>query len=213
MKVYNYGGGYDAYLDVQRRTTTRKRRRQWATRGDMEFVASALVDHGYQTTSGICHGTRSGREQRWLMESLVKLGEVPGMVIGSELHPDGVREADPLTFEHDFNKVRDDWVGRFSFVYSNSFDHAFDPAETLSVWAGQLRRGGVIILEHSRSHVRTSASDPTGGTIQDYHRLIKGCGLVRARTLRHQSHDNDKRKCYFLIHNPPEDETERAHEA
>lgn len=124
------------------------------------------------------------------------------MVIGSELLITQ-RKFDPLTFEQDFNFPRPEWVGRFDFVYSNSYDHAFDLPQTLRVWASQLTNRGVMILEHSPFHVEASETDPTGVTIQD---LIQvSCvevGLKRVGLLRFKAADNQHTKRYVVLQRP-----------
>ena len=44
---------------------------------------------------------------------------------------------------------------RIDFIYSNSFDHAYNPEKTFNVWADQLKLGGVIILEYDRRQEHT----------------------------------------------------------
>ena len=46
-----------------------------------------------------------------------------------------------------------------SFVYSNSWDHAYDPAKAFSVWMETLRPGGATILEHTMAHRPENASE------------------------------------------------------
>jgi hypothetical protein len=53
-----------------------------------------------------------------------------------------------MTVQHDFNNVREDWVGYFDVVYSNAFDHCFDPISTIKVWADQMSPTGKLYLEH-----------------------------------------------------------------
>jgi len=52
--------------------------------------------------------------------------------------------------------VRPEWDGKADIVYSNSLDHAYDPAQALRAWARSVREGGVILLE------KASDSDPRG---------------------------------------------------
>jgi hypothetical protein len=203
MRVHQYDN-YTAYLAAQRAATTRKRRNQWCTEEDMAYLAKMLVRRGLPTASVLCHGTRSGLEQKWMLKHLRENGAEPFMVIGSELVPDVALRGrvDPATFSHDFNFCKPDWVGRFSVVYSNSFDHAFNPVDTLRMWAAQLHPGGTIVLEHTRFHTRTGPTDPTGGTLAEYRELIAECGLVLVDTLQYMAPGSDEFKNYLLIRNP-----------
>lgn len=54
--------------------------------------------------------------------------------------------------------------GRFDFVYSNSHDKSNRPRKAFEEWAKVLRPGGLLILEHSRSHGKSHSNfqDPFG---------------------------------------------------
>lgn len=43
-------------------------------------------------------------------------------------------------------------MGKFSFIYTNSLDQAFDPNRALDTWADQLTADGRIYLEHTMAH-------------------------------------------------------------
>ena len=131
-----------------------------------------------------------------MMKHLRAEGSETGSVIGSELAPG---KFDPLTFEHDFNTVREEWLGRFSFIYSNSFDHSFDPEVTLKTWGDQLHPKGVIVLEHTRMHVKPSKTDPTGGKIADYEALFKKTDFHHLDTLMFRPAGAPTMKRYFFI--------------
>jgi len=94
---------------------------------------------------GLCHGTRRGMEQKWLREELELLGEVGVQVIGTEIAP--TAKYFPNTIEWDFHQVKDEWIEAVDFVYSNSFDHSYDPELCLRQWMKCLRPGGVCIIE------------------------------------------------------------------
>jgi hypothetical protein len=70
----------------------------------------------------------------------------------------------PDTVQWDFHDENPEWVEKFSFVYSNSLDQAFDPKKALSTWVRQLDSSGVLFIEHTMAHSASGASemDPFG---------------------------------------------------
>ena len=96
---------------------------------------------------GMCHGVRCGAEVKWFFDYMKC--PVYGTEIGKSDHN--------YIYKWDFNYSLPVWLGKFDFIYSNSFDHAYDPAATLEVWAEQLRPGGLLILEWSKKHEHTGA--------------------------------------------------------
>jgi hypothetical protein len=62
---------------------------------------------------------------------------------------------------HDFNKPHEKWINKFNFVYSNSWDHAYDIEETLKIWKDQIKEKGFLILETSHKHEKENSElDP-----------------------------------------------------
>jgi len=108
---------------------------------------------------GICHGTRRGKEQEWFRKYL------NCEVIGTELSDTAT--SFPYTIHWDFHNSKPEWKDSVDFIYSNSFDHSYDPQKCLNVWMSCIRKGGVCILEHSTQHGIKGASelDPFGADI------------------------------------------------
>jgi SAM-dependent methyltransferase len=149
MKTYKYKN-YQEYQDCQIAANKKKAQNVWAKEKNIKAISKYLIKHCKfpDYGLGLCHGTRQGWEQVWFMKYL---GYLVSYVIGTE-----IGEITGLhTIRWDFNIERKEWVGKFDFVYSNSFDHAFDPEETLSIWARQLKPGGLIILEYDRRQEHT----------------------------------------------------------
>ena len=103
----------------------------------------------------LCHGTRNAKEQLYFLQNIPN-----AYVIGSEV---STNASDfPHTIQHDFNQVKEEWIGQFDIVYSNSFDHSITPLETLEVWRDQLNEDGLLFLEHTlekKNHI-SSLIDP-----------------------------------------------------
>jgi len=162
VNVYKYKN-YDEYIACQTAGYNKKIDKQWAVEDNIKYLCEYLVP--MKPERGICHGVRQGAEQSWFNRHL------PGChTIGTELG--GI--IGPDTVQWDFNKYRADWKRQFDFLYSNSFDHAFDPEITLQIWFGQVKRGGVLMLEYDMRQEHTgeisrgpNKIDPVSITIEE----------------------------------------------
>lgn len=170
MKIHKYKGGYSEYVKSQKTANAKKSSNVWAVEENIKFLCGYL--HGkIKPKTGICHGTRGGHEQKWFNEWLPTCKTV-GTEIGDASAPN--------TIQWDFNKVHPAWLDKFDFIYSNSFDHAYNPKLTLStVWANQLHKGGLIILEYDRRQEHTgeismpvNKDDPVSITVGELIDLI-----------------------------------------
>lgn len=171
---------YETYRAVQTEGNRAKLECQFVNKGHVERLSNHLIDDLGVVRFGICHGTRRGKEQRWFRKLLGHGAEVLGTEISD------TATTFPNTVQWDFHDPNPDWEGRADFVYSNSWDHAFDPARAFRTWAGQLRPGGVLLLDHTRDHGpgRTDALDPFGATIEALTELM-------SRELRELGHPLD----------------------
>lgn len=170
MKTYEYDS-YQHYIDSQIATTDRKLGHyQWATKRHIHQICRHLYEHMDDVDNILCHGTRSGVEQQGFKECYPEAN-----VIGTEISP---RCSEfPMTMEWDFNKPLPFDI-KFDVVYSNAFDHTFNPVETLQVWFDQLRPGGMMLIEYSfhRKHMISKLSDPTVVSRDELEELLKQYG-------------------------------------
>jgi len=141
------------YLNEQRKSTKRKiltgHRQTWVTESTIRSIAGYVVKHTNNSCiEGLCHGTRVGNEQRTFLENL----PIGSKVLGTELEPEAARF--PNTIVWDFHELKDEWVGKFDFVYTNAHDHCARPKEALNNWVKCLNDNGFLFLEHSidRTH-------------------------------------------------------------
>ena len=167
MKQYKYGS-YKEYVKAQRKGYQKKKDRVWAREENIKAISDYLKDHGVM--SGICHGVRGGQEVDWFRLHL------DAQVIGTEI---GDAEGNYIV-QWDFNRPNEKWLSEFDFVYSNAFDHSFDPRMTLAVWLDQLKPGGVLIIETDERNEHTgdiskpvNPTDPTGLTLNELVQLMR----------------------------------------
>jgi len=111
-----------------------------------------------------------GYRSRWpFVESLFRsnLNETDQQaVFGVELNPDAKRQD---TWIGSFDQMPKEWSGKFSVLYSNSFDQSHDPFRTAAEWKRVLLEGGIIILGFSETE--PTESDPVGNLT--YYDLLK----------------------------------------
>lgn len=131
----------------------------WATAENIACVADYIRGKIPQPAFGLCHGTRRGLEQQWFRE---RLG---CEVIGTEISETATQF--PHTIQWDFHEVKPEWLGQADFIYSNAFDHSYDPALCINRWMSCLKPQGLCVIEHSSAHgpQGTSELDPFGATL------------------------------------------------
>lgn len=164
---------YDTYRKVQEAGNKAKIKAQYVKRSHIAFLADYLTRTCAPVTFGLCHGVRRGREQAWFRSALPGAPEV----IGTDISETATQFPD--TVQWDFHEPNPAWVGRADFVYSNSWDHAYDPGKALRAWVQSLKPGGVLLLDHTAGHQpgATSALDPFGATEAGLLRILtESCG-------------------------------------
>ena len=165
---------YDTYVEIQSEANRRKIGLVWAKEENIAVVSGYLkANLAGGINQGICHGTRSGLEQKWFRHYL------GCEVWGTELSETAVQFE--FTYHWDFHRIRPEWKNFFDFVYSNSFDHSYDPIVALEAWMASLRMGGVCVIEHSDRHEPAGASqtDPFGITLEGLVRFVNRIGAGR----------------------------------
>lgn len=77
-----------------------------------------------------CMGIRNGNEYDGFKQVI---GYKNTVMFGIDIHPD-VEKVGPNCFCYDFSELPKEWEKKFSWVYSNSLDHAFDVDKTIKEW-------------------------------------------------------------------------------
>ncbi len=141
---------YEAYKAIQ--TAANKAKINWRSvqQGDIAFLCHALSERGVRIGKVLCHGTRSGAEQQFFHEA------TGADVLGTEISETATRF--PMTIQWDFHEVKPEWQGAFDVIFSNSWDHSYDPKLAFSRWLSCVAKGGALVLEWSKVHGDTEAS-------------------------------------------------------
>ena len=165
FKLYDYLNedgtfNYDKYKEVQVAKNKHKIKSVWVSRHSVEKLSKYIKSLIPNPEFGLCHGTRRGKEQFFFSKFL------DCNVLGTEISD--TAERFPNTIEWDFHEVKDEWIEAVDFIYSNSFDHTYDPKKCMNAWMSCLKKGGLCIIEH-HSVVHTppyvSEGDPFGAYV------------------------------------------------
>ncbi len=159
MKHYSYLNekgdfDYERYKKVQTTGNYAKINFQWVTKDSIDHLAS-YIKRSFTPKYGLCHGTRRGHEQQWFREAIPDLE-----AWGTEIS-DTARQF-PHTIQWDFHETKPEWIQKIDFIYSNSWDHSYDPFKLFSAWFNCLRVGGLCLLEHTPNQTTANELDPLG---------------------------------------------------
>ena len=168
---------YETYRKVQEEGNKAKLAAQFVKKEHIFFLAKWLRDardaaKGGVIDFGLCHGVRRGKEQAWFRKRLAGAN-----VIGTDISE--TASAFENTVQWDFHDDNPEWQGRADFVYSNSWDHAYDPGKAFRAWAKCLKPGGWLLIDHTRGHMPKSSNvlDPFGATRDAVMRILgESCG-------------------------------------
>ena len=137
MKLYEYEN-YEEYVSEQTRANKLKLTNVWVQKNTMDQIKQRVSN----PKAIICHGTRNAKEQQYLQEIY---GDIE--IIGTEISETATQFN--MTVQHDFHEQKQEWVDHFDILYSNSFDHSYDPWKCIKTWGDQLKQGGWAFLEMS----------------------------------------------------------------
>jgi len=161
---------YKKYRQIQVEGNLKKIDSVWVLEENIAFLSEYIKNAIETPEFGICHGTRKGKEQEWFRKYL------SCEVIGTEIS--NTAEQFQHTIQWDFHETKPEWINAFDFIYSNSFDHSYDPEKCLNAWMSCVKMGGLCIIEHSSAHGSSYATvlDPFGAEIVQMPYLITTWG-------------------------------------
>jgi len=130
---------YEDYVKIQTKTNKRKLQFVWVSDKELKAISKYIQTHIPGASFGICHGVRNGYEVQ-------KLRMLLGCeIIGTEISDTAIRM--PYVIQWDFHEVKDEWINGVDFIYSNSWDHSYDPDRMLANWMRCVRQNGRSFLE------------------------------------------------------------------
>jgi len=166
-KLYSRYASNQEYELIQKRKTNRRlqvfnennQSIMWTNSNSLKHVAQLIQSNSNSSKlEGVCMGSRSG-EEMIILEKF--LGEGAN-VVGVEITENAKNL--PNTIIADFHELPKNMAKKFDFVYSNSHDQSNNPKLAFNEWIKVLKPGGLLVLEHCRSHGRSLAGkqDPFG---------------------------------------------------
>lgn len=169
VEIYEYlktdgSFDYEKYKQIQIDGNKNKLDYIWVLEDNISFLSDYIRKIVGSVQFGICHGTRRGKEQEWFRKYL------DCDVIGTEISNTATEF--PHTIQWDFHEVKPEWKDSVDFIYSNSFDHAYDPEKCINAWMSCVKKNGICILEHTSGHEKASELDPFGAHIVQMPYLI-----------------------------------------
>jgi hypothetical protein len=186
---------YERYRAVQISGNINKLDRVWAQEENIAFLSDYIVDVIGPPQFGLCHGTRQGKEQEWFRKYL------GCEVMGTEISH--TAEQFPHTIQWDFHETKPEWINAVDFIYSNSFDHSYDPEKCLNAWVDCVRIGGLCLIEHTSAHRASKSSelDPFGAdlSIMPYLILMWAKGRYGVRDLIEAPSKKEDRETHIIV--------------
>lgn len=166
MKIYEYKN-YEDYVEAQTKANVEKIKNIWVK----EATINQIFIYKPFAATILCHGTRNAAEQKYF-KRLYPSAEILGTEIS---HTASNFE---MTIQHDFHEVLESHVGKCDIVYSNSFDHSYDPEKSLKVWLDQLNETGSLFLElmTAPEDNKSKRSDPLQINKEEVVNLVRRLG-------------------------------------
>lgn len=207
MKLWKFKN-YEEYKSAQVAGYTAKvNTHSWVDTHGIRGLVSYIKDYNSDASFGLCHGTRRGLEQEEFNKTFKSL-DMDVNVIGTEIASDAEKRFKD-TIEWDFHKVKDEWVSNVDFIYSNSFDHSYDPEKALNSWMACLNKKGLCFIEWSTwADSPSRPMDPYQATYQEYRELFQSkfdvVDVLKNEPKKDEGKNFKGERFYFVIRNKDE---------
>ena len=189
MKLYKHEN-YNEYVKAQIKKNERKLKHVWVNSSEILLVSKKIKKYLPDAKFGICHGVRNA----WEVKRFRHLLNIE--VIGTDIAPSAEKFSN--TIQWDFHKIKEEWKNKVDFIYSNSFDHSYDPELCLNRWMKCIRKGKGICFIHwmSTNISKIDAADCFAGTIKDYRKLFNKNYIII------EEFGNRHRRIFAIKHKP-----------
>lgn len=145
MKLYKHKN-YMEYVEAQIVKNTKKVQNVWVENSEINLIVNHIKNNIKNPSFGLCHGVRNG----WEVSKLKELLNIK--VIGTDISPTANEFENVIQW--DFHEINKDW-DNVDFIYSNSFDHAYDPHKCLDVWMDCIKRkSGICYIHWMKSNLK-----------------------------------------------------------
>lgn len=153
MKVLGFDS-YEEYRHVQISANKLKFSQVYAEDPELKRIAGHFLKHTRGEGLGLCHGVRNGYEVRKFRSLL------PGVnIVGTDISPTAEEVDNCIVW--DMHELKPEWVGAVNFMYSNSWDHAYDPNLLFARWSESLAPHGRLYLSYTDLHSERGVNENT----------------------------------------------------
>jgi hypothetical protein len=170
MKILGFET-YEEYKQIQVNANTLKFSQVYAEDPELKRIASHFLRYGRGEGLGLCHGVRNGYEVRKLRSLMPAIN-----IIGTDISHTAEKVANCIVW--DMHEVRREWIGAVDFMYSNSWDHAYDPNLLFARWSQSLAPEGRLYLSYTDLHSEKGVNENTkidvvGCSLDELIRLVQ----------------------------------------
>ena len=165
MPLYKHKN-YKEYKKAQIAKNTKKIKHVWVKIHELQLISKKIKKFIPNASFGICHGVRNA----WEVKQLRNLLGIK--VLGTDIAPSAKKF--PHTIEWDFHNIKDKWINKVDFIYSNSFDHSYDPERCLDSWMKCIKKKDGICFIHwmSTNSEKIDAADCFAAPANEFRELF-----------------------------------------
>ena len=165
MKIYKHKD-YKEYKKAQIKKNIRKIDHIWVKPHEIKLISKKIKQYVPDASFGLCHGVRNA----WEVKELRRILNIE--VIGTEIAPSANQFE--YTIQWDFHNVKDEWKNNVDFIYSNSFDHSYDPVMCLDRWMKCIKkRKGVCFIHWMSTNIsKIDSADCFAASLKEYREMI-----------------------------------------
>jgi hypothetical protein len=163
MKLFKHKN-YNKYVNAQVKKNLLKLKNIWVKEEEIEIICTRIRKIP-GVFFGICHGVRNA----WEVQRFRKILNIN--VIGTDISP--TITAFPNSIQWDFHEIKDEWINNVDFIYSNSFDHSYNPSLCLDRWMSCIKKDGLCFIQWMSTNVdKLDAADCFAATRKEYRDLF-----------------------------------------
>jgi hypothetical protein len=173
MKIKKYTS-YEEYKEEQIKTNIKKINNIFITNEEINFITEYIKLNIQNPSFGICHGVRNGYEVNEL-KKILKF-----KIIGTEISTTANKFKNVIQW--DFHKIKNEWLEKTDFIYSNSLDHSFDPITCVNTWMSCLNKTGILFICWTTAHVgKALTADCFSATEKEYYNILSKYNVEKIR--------------------------------
>jgi hypothetical protein len=166
MKIFKHES-YKDYVKAQIKKNVKKLNNVWVREEEINIICKKINNTIKNASFGICHGVRNTWE---VIQFRQKLGI---NVIGTDISPTINYFPTGHSIEWDFHKIKNEWIDNVDFIYSNSFDHSYDPTLCLDMWMKCIKKNGLCFIHWmSKKEAMLDTADCFYGTEKEYRKFF-----------------------------------------